>query len=209
MQENKLKEIFQRRCVRDFDSSKRVTKKELKLIMRAGQAAPSVKNRQPYYFVTIINKECRKEIYLAADKGRRKQFAHLTNDELEEKATGDIGSNDKIIYEASAAILVFRASDPKYSEAKNQSENLNIKEEQSVANAAYSMMIQAEYMGLSTGWICSPLYIEREIKEILLKYGVECKENWKPRVILPIGYCKKKGKKIERESLESKSSIIE
>lgn len=200
--------IFQRKSCREFDSSKKVSKEELELIMEAGQAAPSAKNRQPYHFVAIINKECRKEIYLAAENGRRKQFAQLSKEELNTKATGDIGSNDKTIYEAFAVVLVFRASDEKYSEAENQSENLNIKEEQGVANAAYSMMLQAEHMGLSTVWICSPLYIEKEIKDILLRYGVECRDNWKPRVVIPIGYCKKKGEKIGRDSLDSKSSII-
>lgn len=201
--------IFKRKSCREYDSSKEVSKEELKLIMKAGQEAPSVKNRQPYYFVAIINKECRREIYLAAENGRRKQFAHLSEEELDAKATGEIGSNDRAIYDSSAAILVFRDSDPKYSEANDQSENLNIKEEESVANATYSMMLQAQYMGLSTAWICSPLYIEREIREILLRYGVECSDNWKPRVIVPVGYCEEESEKIERESLESKSSIIE
>lgn len=209
MQERKLKEIFQRKGCRNFDSSQKVSKEELELIMKAGQAAPSAKNRQPYYFVGIINKECRKEIYLAAENGRRRQFSHLSKEELDAKAKGEIGSNDNTIYEASAAILVFRASDPKYSEAKDQSENLNIKEEQGVANAAYSMMLQAEHMRFSTGWICSPLYIEKEIKKILSKYGVECKDYWKPRVIIPVGYCKERKEKIGRESLEKKSIIIE
>lgn len=209
MQGKKLKEIFQRKGCRDFDSSKKVSKEELELIMKAGQAAPSAKNRQPYYFVAILNKECRKEIYLAAENGRRKQFSHLPKEVLDAKAKGEVGSNDNTIYEASSAILVFRASDPQYAEAKDQSENLNIKEEQGVANAAYSMMLQAEHMGLSTGWICSPLYIEKEIKEILLKYGVEYKNHWKPRVIIPVGYCKERKEKIQRESLESKSSIVE
>ena len=207
--QKQLKEIFQRKSCREYDTSKEISREELELIMKAGQAAPSAKNRQPYHFVCIINKECRKEIYLAAENGRRKQFSHLSEDELDAKASGEIGSNDRTIYEASAAILVFRASDSKYAEAKDQSENLNIKEEQGVANAAYSMMLQAQHMGFSTGWICSPLYIEKKIREILPKYGVECKDHWKPRVVIPIGYCKKKGKKIERESLDSKSSIVE
>lgn len=204
-----LKEIFLRTCCREFDSSKEVSKEELELIMSAGQMAPSVKNRQPYYFVSIINKECRKEIYLAAEKGRRKQFAHLTEEELQKRSSGDTGSNDISIYGASAAILVFRVLNSKYKEAKDQSENLNIKEEQSVSNAAYSMMLQAQHMGLSTGWVCSPLYIEEEIKEILLKYGVECKDSWKPRVIIPVGYCNSSRKKPKRERLEEKSTIVE
>lgn len=205
---NELEEIFSRTCCREFDSYKKVSQEELELIMRAGQMAPSAKNRQPYYFVSIINKECREEIYLAAQKGRRKQFKSLSEEEIDKRSRGSTGSNDISIYEASAAILVFRVLDSKYKEAKDQSENLNIKEEQSVSNAAYSMMLQAQHMGLSTGWICSPLYIRSEIREILLKYGLECKDNWLPRAIIPIGYCKEARRKIDRKKLEEKSTFI-
>lgn len=209
MSGNCLPEIFKRTSCRDFDSSKVVSKEELSLIMSAGQAAPSAKNRQPYFFVAIINKACRERIFIAAEEGRKKQFAHLSDEELASKSTGNTGSNDRAIFEASAAILVFRASDRSYSEAQDQSDNLNIKEEQGVANAAYSMMLQAEHMGLSTAWICSPLYIENDLKQILLDYGVTVEAHWKPRVIIPIGYSKKKTGKISREDLSDKSVIIE
>jgi nitroreductase len=209
MKDKELKEIFVRKCCREFDTSKEISKDDLELIMKAGQSAPSAKNRQPYYFVAIRNKECRKEIYMTAEKGRRKQFAHYSEEKFNRTSKGETGSNDSTIYEASAAILVFRVLDSNYSEANEQSENLNIKEEQGVSNAAYSMMLQAEHMGFSTGWVCSPLYIEEEIKEILLKYGVKYQDSWKPRVILPIGYCKEKGEKISRESLSNKSIIVE
>lgn len=209
MKDKQLKEIFLRKCCREFDSSKEISKDDLEIIMKAGQSAPSAKNRQPYYFVSIINKECRKEIYMAAEKGRKKQFADYSKEKFDLTSKGDTGSNDNTIYEASAAILVFRVLDRNYFEAKDQSENLNIKEEQGVSNAAYSMMLQAQHMGFSTGWVCSPLYIEKEIKEILLKYEVKCEDSWKPRVILPIGYCKEKGEKSSREPLSRKSIILE
>ncbi len=205
---NELREIFERRSCRDFDPSKLVTKETLSLILSAGQAGPSAKNRQPYYFVAILNQACRDKIFHAAESGRKKQFAHLSEQEMTTRSTGATGSNDQAISEASAAILVFRASDVNYSEAKDQSENLNIKEEQGVAIAAYSMMLQAEHLGLSTGWICSPLYIEKEIKQILSDYGVKCEDHWKPRVIIPIGYARDKTTKISREPLSSKSTFV-
>ena len=69
------------------------------------------------------------------------------------------------------AILVFRNSEAGYTEAETESKNLNIKEEQGVATAAYSMMLQAHAMGIASGWICSPLYIKNELQEISKKYG--------------------------------------
>ena len=204
----KLKEIFERRCCRTFDSSKDVTLEQMEMIMEAGQCAPSAKNRQPYHFIAIFSEECRLEIYEAAEEGRKKQFSNLTSEELKKLSKGDTGSNDRTIYEASGAILVLRVLDSEYEEAKDQSENLNIKEEQGVSNAAYSMMLQAQHMGLSTGWVCSPLYIGDEIKEILKRYGVDYKDSWRPRVIIPVGYCKGDGVKIGRDELEKKSDII-
>jgi len=208
VKDKELKEIFERTCCRSFDSSKTTTIQDLELIMKAGQAAPSAKNRQPYYFVGIMNKECRYKIYKAAEEGRKKQFGNLSKEELEKRSIGNTGSNDRSIYEASATILVFRELDENYSEAKDQSENLNIKEEQGVANATYSMMLQAQHMGLSSGWICSPLYIEKEIREILNEYGVVCKDNWKPRAIIPIVYCSRKCIKPPRQPWSKKSVII-
>jgi len=54
-----MNEIFERTCCRVFDNSKTISKEDLTLIMKAGQAAPSAKNRQPYFFVAILNKKCR------------------------------------------------------------------------------------------------------------------------------------------------------
>jgi nitroreductase len=205
---NKLNILFERTCCRIFDPSKEVSEDELKLIMEAGQTAPSAKNRQPYYFVAIINKDCREEIYKAAEEGRKKQFAHLSKQGFDKTAKGGTGSNDKSIYDASAAILVFRNSDPQYNEAKAESKNLDIKEEQGIACTALSMMLQAHHMGLNTGWICSPLYIKSELKNILTKYGVKFDDNWEPRFIIPVGYCQIEPKKPKREDLQNKSSFI-
>jgi nitroreductase len=205
----KLNILFDRACCRLFDESKTVTREELELIMEAGQTAPSAKNRQPYYLVGIINKDCREEIYRAAEDGRKKQFANLTKQGFEKTAIGETGSNDKSIFDASAAILVFRDSDPKYKEAKEQSKNLDIKEEQGVACTALSMMLQAQSMGMNSGWICSPLYIKDQLKKILTKYGIDFNDNWEPRLILPIGYCKVPPRKPQREKLSDKSSFIE
>jgi len=203
-----LPEIFDRTCCREFDSTREISKKEIELILRAGQAAPSAKNRQPYYFVAIINKDCRKEISEAAERGRKKQFANLSTEEFEKTEKGRTGSNDKSISTASAAILVLRNSDSSYTEADNQSVNLNIKEEQGVATAAYAMTLQAKKLGISSGWVCSPLYIKEELSEILSKYGVTWQNNWQPRLIISLGYNSTKLAKPKRKPLRDVSTII-
>jgi len=204
-----MKEIFERTCCRVFDSSKTISKEDLTLIMKAGQAAPSAKNRQPYFFVAILNKKCLEGISTAAIKGREKQFSDLSPEEFKRVEKGDTGSNDMSIKNASAAILVFRDSDPGYSESEVESQNLNIKEEQGVATAAYSMMLQAQSMGISSGWVCSPLYIKEDLRRILAKYSAKFGNNWEPRLIIPLGYASFTTNKPPRKSLEEKCVFVE
>jgi nitroreductase len=185
-----------------------VTDDQIDQIIKAGQAAPSAKNRQPYYFIVIKNKNCRDEISQAASLGREKQFAHLSTDTLNKTSVGSTGSNDQSISEAPLGILILRNSS-NYTESANESVNLNIKEEQGVATAAYSMMLAAKSLGLDSGWICSPLYIKDELKQILGNYGVIWQDNWQPRLIIPIGYAKISVDKPQRKNIKEISTIVE
>lgn len=203
-----IKTIFSRTCCRNFDPQREVADDQIDQIIKAGQAAPSAKNRQPHYFIAIKNQNCRTEISEAAALGRQRQFANLSTDTLAKTAVGSTGSNDQSIAEAPLGILVLRNSSG-YTESANESVNLNIKEEQGVATAAYSMMLAAKSLGLDSGWICSPLYIAEELKQILGKYGVAWQENWQPRLIIPIGYAKTPGNKPPRKDIKEICTIIE
>lgn len=204
-----IKTIQERSCCRTYNPNKEVDNKLLKIILEAGQNAPSAKNRQPYFFLVIKNSLCKKQIAEAAEKGRGKQFAHLTKEDYEKTSKGGTGSNDISIAEASAAILVLRNSDISYKEAASQSKNFNIKEEQGVATAAYSMMLAAKSLGLASGWICSPLYIKDELRKIVENYGIVWDQNWQPRVVVTIGYPLAEPKKPARKKINEISKIIE
>lgn len=204
-----LKNIFTRTCCRSFNPAKKITSGQIKIILKAGQAAPSAKNRQPYFFIVVKNNKCKREIFEAAEKGRKKQFSNLNKEEYKKMSTGKTGSNDQLILEAPVSILLLRDSDSSYSEASNQSLNLLIKEEAGVATAAYSMMLAANALGLGMAWICSPLYIQKELKSILKKYDVDWRKSWQPRVIMPLGYPGNKvSKKPIRVSLKNKLLTI-
>lgn len=138
----------------------------------------------------ITNPDIKNEIAAAADEGRKRQFSHLTQEKLKSTGHGKTGSNDASIAEAPLVMLVLRNSDPEYHEAQTESKRLNIKEEESVANAAYSMQLAAQSLELASGWICSPLYIKKEIKQIFANHGIPWDDNWEPRVAIPIGYPK-------------------
>lgn len=186
-----ISEINTRTCCRSF-SDQTVADCDIKSILKTGQAAPSAKNRQPYFFIVIKNQQCKREIALATTLGREKQFINWDQQSAESmiKGKSKLNSNDRVIAESPVTILLLRDSDPNYSEGIL--ENLEIKEEQSVACVAYSMMIAAQAFGLGMAWMCSVLNIPEELRQILKKYGVTWKKTWQPRVILPIGYSKKK-----------------
>ncbi|MBU0974072.1 nitroreductase family protein [Patescibacteria group bacterium] len=200
--------INTRTCCRSF-SDKTVADCDIESILKTGQAAPSAKNRQPYFFIVIKNQQCKKEIALAATRGREKQFTNWDQQSAESmiKGKSKMNSNDLVIAEAPVAILLLRDSDPNYSEGI--SENLEIQEEQGVACVAYSMMIAAQALGLGMAWMCSVLNIPEELEDILTKYGIAWKKTWQPRVILPVGYSKKeKLRKPKRKELKEVSSWI-
>jgi len=190
-----------RTCCRKF-SNKPVNDKLIDIILKAAQAAPSAKNRQPWFFLAIRNKKCREEIAKAAFIGRKRQFAGLNLQKTKEVIEGKnyLSSNDGLIALTPLAILVFRNSNSSYTEACRK--ELGIKEEQGVACACYSMMLAAWSLGLGSVWLCSPLYIKDKLQGILKKYGFNWQKNWQPRVIIPIGYPATKLKKPRRKPLK-------
>jgi len=56
MENEALKNIFTRRSVREF-TDQAVKKEDLLLMLKAGMAAPSAVNRQPWSFVVVTNRE--------------------------------------------------------------------------------------------------------------------------------------------------------
>lgn len=203
-----VRTMLGRTCCRSFDPSKKVGREEIKTILKVGQAAPSAKNRQPWYFLVIENQQVKDEIAKAAFLGRQKQFAGWDKKAAQKMINGNgfNSSNDKVIAEAPCIIVVMRNSDSSYSEALP--DELNMKEEQGVACATYSMMLAAWALGLGSVWICSVLYIRDELRIILENAGINWNDNWQPRAILPIGYPKANPKKPPRELISGVSKFI-
>lgn len=59
--DERLQPIFSRKSVRDYTDEK-ISKETLELLVRAGMAAPTAKNRQPWAFIAITQKEILREI---------------------------------------------------------------------------------------------------------------------------------------------------
>ncbi len=113
-----LKLITGRTCCRAF-TDKPVDEDAIKLLIEAGQSAPSAKNRQPWFFISITDQKCKEEIARVAAVGREKQFGNWDANKAAEMIKGNsfLNSNDVVIAQAPLAILILRNSDPKYSEA--------------------------------------------------------------------------------------------
>ena len=52
-----IENIFERKSVRNFDVEEAVSQEELELLVKAGMAAPSAMNRQPWQFFVCSDKE--------------------------------------------------------------------------------------------------------------------------------------------------------
>jgi len=202
-----IENLLSRTCCRQF-KNKIVPNKLINWILRAGQAAPSAKNRQPWFFLVIKNKTCLNEISQEAFWGRQKQHANLGQKAKEMLIKGQscTSANDAVLAGADFAILVFRDSDRNYQEADPL--NFNLKEEQSVACACINMMNAAFSLGIGMCWNCSILYFEKELKIVLKKYGFNLPPNLKARAILPAGYPKGKLTKPQRKNIKEIIRLI-
>jgi len=202
-----ITDILKRTCCRTF-MDKEISEEIIKILIDCAQTAPSAKNRQPWFFLVLKNKKIKKKIAQLTLIGRYCQFANLDNIKKQKMIQGNAfnNSNDSIICNAPIAILVIRASTQDYREALTN--ELNIKEEQGVACAAYSILLAAQSLGLGSAWLCSPLYIKKELKILFKKYQIKWQKNWEPRAIIPIGYCKKPLYKPQRKSINAIYKII-
>jgi len=75
-----LKEIEQRRTVREF-SSKEVPKQVIENAIASAGTAPSGANMQPWHFVAISNADTKHKIRLAAEEEERALYEHRASDE--------------------------------------------------------------------------------------------------------------------------------
>jgi len=212
--------MLERTCCRKF-SDRAVTDEQLGIVLKAGQAGPTAKNRQPYEFVIIRNPDCRKKVFMACAEGRKRSAgpaAQLKKTEttakqeppeppIEEMTDAELAKlPDACLLEAPVLILLVRSSDPVHTEFMWR--ELDIKEEHGVACAAYSLMLAAHSLGLGMGWICSALYAKQELKAVLKDYGIIWKECWEPRAILPLGYPKGEASKPARNELQEITHFV-
>jgi coenzyme F420-0:L-glutamate ligase / coenzyme F420-1:gamma-L-glutamate ligase len=74
---------------------------------------------------------------------------------------------------------------------------------QSVANAGMQMLLAAHAEGLGGVWVCSPLFVQETIRNIL-----ELPKTWEPQAMFFIGYPQDIPEVRERKSIQEISIFI-
>ena len=165
--------------------SKEVTKKELKLIIEAARVAPSAKNRQPWRFYILTDKQ----------KNNIAEMMYEWERNNRHQKTSVKGSADQM-KEANKVVMVYR---PLY---KNKDKNDDYKKPDylSIGASIENMILECTNMNLGSCWLCDTLYIKEEIDNYL---GIENCEHISAVII---GYPKEIPQK--REKLDIQELII-
>lgn len=185
---------------------KEIEDEKLEKILLAGQRAPSAKNRQPWYFVVIKNQQLKEKLSFMAAKGRLAQFRNWNEEEIKSKiieSKEPMAGNDRCVSDSKVCILVCwnRSETEKVDEPDKNI--LQIKEIQGVSAAVQNMCLAAFALGLGAVWLCSPLYIESELKRILnLNIGL------RPICFICVGYPKSKQAPTVREKIDEIVKVI-
>ena len=154
--------IYERRSIRKY-TAKPVSRQDIEEIIKAGTAAPSAKNRQPWRFVVVTDN--RKEDMLDA---MRQGLAN------EKNGRGLLGGSAQyipaaahtlhIMAQAPVTILVFNPL------GLSPLKNIDVEDRfyemanlQSIGAAIQNMSLRAVELGLGTLWVCDVFFAYREL----------------------------------------------
>lgn len=169
--------IITRNSIRHF-SKETVSRNLIEKIITAAACAPSAKNRQPWFFVIIKEKEIKQKIYEILLESRKKQYckSHFYN-----------ACSDEAVKKAPFSVLVCYDKSKTTNQCDSDKLLLSLKEEQGVAAAIENLLLASHALGLGSFWLSSPIYAQDEIQTLL---GLP--DTLKPRAIVPIGRSKNK-----------------
>lgn len=135
---NILELIKSRRCVRSFNSSKKISREQIEKILEAGQWAPSAGNAQDWQFLVVQNEKTKKRL-------------------------ADAALGQDFIAEASVVIVV--VTDLKRIEEFYGSRGRGLYSLQDTAAATQNMFLTAHSMGLGACWVGA--FNEKEVSQVL------------------------------------------
>ncbi len=170
-----------RRSVRRFQQ-KDVDRDTLIRILETATHAPSAHNRQPWRFAVLTQPgpKSRLSAALAADFRRDLAADGLPEAEIEALISR---SKNRIMQAPVVVMLCMDASemDSYPDEKRQQAERMMAI--QSTALAGLQLELAAHAEGLSSVWVCAPLFAPDTVREVL---GLP--ETWEPQAMFFIGY---------------------
>jgi nitroreductase len=145
-----IKTISERRSIRKF-LDKEIPREVMETILSAAILAPSAKNKQPWRFIVITNKD--KPAMLSAMRAgidnKKKYKGYLPN---YSQAVSGAEHTASIMEQAPITVFVFNTD--------KKSDLANI---QSIGAAIENMLLAATDLGVGSLWICDIIYAQKEI----------------------------------------------
>ncbi|WP_397474128.1 nitroreductase family protein [Pusillimonas sp.] len=162
-------------------------------LLYLGSCAPSAHNRQPWRFVVLRSHETKVRLASAmGDKLRRDRGADNDDPEAIE---ADVSRSYARITSAPAIILLcltMEDMDRYREQTRNDHEhNMAI---QSVAMAGQNIMLAAHAAGLSSCWMCAPMFCPD-----IVRGALKLADHWIPQGMLTVGYAANHGKPFMRK----------
>lgn len=170
-----------RRSVRRFKPDP-VPDSILQNILLTATFAPSAHNRQPWRFVVLTDSSVKQKLAdaMAVDFERDLTADGISPEKIETQIKR---SKDRI---TSAPLLILLCLDMTemdvYPDKKRRQAEFRMAM-QSVANAGMQLMLAAHAEGLGSVWVCSPLFAQETIQNVL-----DLPQTWEPQAMFFIGY---------------------
>ena len=170
-----------RRSIRRFKPDP-VPDSVIKNILTTATFAPSAHNRQPWRFCVVTDLSVKQKL---ADAMAIEFERDLENDQL---PPTEIQKRTKRSRErmTAAPVLIILCLDMSemdvYPDKKRKQAEFRMAM-QSVANAGMQLMLAAHAEGLGSVWVCSPLFVQETIQNVL---GLP--KTWEPQAMFFVGY---------------------
>lgn len=165
-----IKAIYDRRSIRKF-KNKCVPKNLVTEILKAGIAAPSSKNRQPWKFI-VVSGNAKSSMLSAMKKGviREKTGKAFLPDSTQ--YIGGAENTMNIMEQAPVTIFIVNTLSKNFNTPLNAEDRIyEICNAQSIGASIENMTLAATELGLGSLWICDIFFAYEELNEWLGAQG--------------------------------------
>jgi F420 biosynthesis protein FbiB-like protein len=170
-----------RRSIRRFKPDP-VPDSVIKNILTTATFAPSAHNRQPWRFAVVKDVSVKQKLAdaMAIEFERDLEKDQLPQTEIQKRTKR---SRERMIAAPVLVILCLDMSEMDvYPDKKRKQAEFRMAM-QSVANAGMQLMLAAHAEGLGSVWVCSPLFVQETIQNVL-----ELPKTWEPQAMFFVGY---------------------